>query len=680
MAKAPTAENVRKQAEAWRSAYTDNNTRGKSMIDFGAAGIQWDDGVVSMRTTTNKESLTFNLMIKHLNKIKSQFRQLTFDLEVFSSNRKNYNNEELTAFKLLSGHFFMSDDVKDTLGTIWDKCIYYGYSFGEVGFQRENNQTLSLMPMLRMHQDPSCAFWDFSARTPCKIDGAYAGIVYNQVKREEIHALFKGSDKLDFVGEINQVTHYWYRDKVKAKYVKLKGGEYRREDLIDPEIDKIYFNESGETDIIQDEKDCIYFMIFCNDRVLKKPVIFPTEDIPLPYHPGLTVWTKDGWGTYPFIYHLVGSQKLHNYIMSQAATITKSSTGPKVLGNPDHIQTNLQKETAEKFNQSEGFMIFGKNATTGQVDQPLILPSAEVPMSLLNLANQTKQEIDEISGAFIDSEMSSQTVVSGKALSLITQNMGISAIHASLISAHIMFISAVCKLYQQMIPKIITEQRCISIKQEDGTSQDIYVNQLLDSGKIKNNIKDIQNAFLYKISSAPSGEMQRENTMRALGLFYSVPQTQDFANTKDIFARNLPIQDAAEFEKRIAASIDPMLIKYSNGEITKDDFAKYQKQQQQQQMQMQQSVLQQQQQAAQSLSDAENKKAAAMQFNEETKRIKELGALEINRADLWLRFAEAYGDQAASKARQVLEETNQEIEIVKMAQQEYSEARDHGAR
>ncbi len=659
---------VKKQVQAWRDAYYENDQRGNDMIDFGAVGLQWDQGVTSNRTAVNKESLTFNLCHKHRNKILSQYNQLTFSLGVFSNNRKTYDSSELSAFKMLSKHFFMADRVEETADKALEKMVDFGYSFVEVNCERESNETLSLIPVTRLHQNPAMAFWDFNAKTPCKIDGMYGGIAYTNVSDKEVFSTYPKEKNNKCIKRKNDIVRYWFRVKESAKFIKLKGGEYRRVDLVEEGIDEVWFGPGGKTDVREGEKDCIYFTVLCNWEVLKKPEIFPTEDIPLPYHPGLTVWSSDGWVTLPFVYPLVGAQKLHNYTMSQLATAAKNSSATKVYLTPDHIQTNLQKETAERINQIEGAVVLGKDPDG---TKPIVVQPTEIPMTMLNLATQTKQEIDEISGAFIDSELTSQTVLSGKALGLITQNMSISSIHAGLIAAQISFLSAISRLYQQMIPRIITEQRCISVRKDDGTAEDIYVNELLDSGAIKNNIKDIKNSFLYRIDCAPSREMQQENTVKALSMFYQAPQTMDFANTKDIFARNLPIDDAAEFEKRISSTIDPMLIQYSSGEISKEEFVKHQQQNNQSQMQMQQQMMQQQQKAAQDLADAENKKAAAMQFNEETKRMKELRENEQGRADLWIKFAQFYGEEAARKASHSLEQMNQGIELAKIAQQEY---------
>jgi hypothetical protein len=666
---------VKKQRQAWEDAYYDNNQRGKDMIDFGAVGIQWEDGVPNDRKSVNKESLTFNLCHKHRNKIISQYKQLRFNLGVYSNNRKTYNSGELSAFKMLSNHFFMSDDVAETADKALEKMIDFGYSFVEVAPERQNNETLSLMPSVRLNEDPTSAFWDFNARTPCKIDGNYVGIVYPKVPEQEIYIKYPGSRNKNFIKKQNEVIRYWYRAKETAEFIKLKGGEYLRTDLVEEDVDEIWFDAAGKSDVKKGEKDCIYFVVICNNHILKEPEIYPTEDLPVPYHPGLTVWSPNGWVTLPFVYPLVGAQQLHNYTMSQLATAAKNASSTKVYLTPDHIQTNLQKETAENINQIEGAVVLGKDPDGVQ---PVIVPPAEVPNTMLNLATQTKQEIDEISGAFIDSELSSQTVLSGKALGLITQNMSISSIHAGLIAAHISFLSSICRLMQQMIPKIITEQRCISIRKDDGTSEDIYVNQLLKSGKIKNNIKDIQNAFLYRIDCSPSQEMQQENTVKALSMFYAAPQTIDFANTKDIFARNLPIEDAAEFEKRVSSSIDPVLISYSNGETTKEEFMKHKQQQQMQQQQMQQSILQQQQKAAQDLSDAEKSKAAAMQYREETNRMKAIDESKQKNADLWIKFMQANSEDISKRVSQELEKSGQEIEVAKFVTEQFNQLGKHG--
>lgn len=677
----PDVQDIIAEADLWESLYEENNQRGRLSINFGQVGDQWDEKVVEKREITNKESLTFNMCLKHNKKIKSQFRQIDFNLNIYPTNQRNYDSQELNCFKMLFNHFMMSDAIHNTMGDAWDKMADFGYSFVEVNYEPESPDTLSLKPVLRMHDDPSIAFWDSKAFSPTKIDGAFCGMI-KAISDDELYDKYDEAKGKSFIIEKNTVIEYWYRDKEKVDFVQLVGGEFKRKDLINEETDKIYYDSGHNLITRKGYKDCIYYMVVCNDNVLVKPKLFPTEDLPLVYHFGLTIWTNRGYKTFPFTYAMEGSQKLHNFTMSQIATLAKNVSASKYFLTPDHIQTPEQKDSAVNISKYEGAIVLGAKSD-GTTPAPFVVQPPEMPISMLQLGTQTKQEIDEIAGAFIDGSLSEQSMISGKAIGLIAQNMNMSSINAHLISSQIIFIDSICKLFQQMLPKIVTEQRCITIRKEDGLSEDIYVNQLLPTGKIKNNIKDIRNTFLYTIQSSPSMEMQQENSLKALMSFYNVPITPDFAATKDLFARNLPIKDIDEFEKRILTTMDPMLIKYTNGEITKDEYMKYiqQAQAQQQQMQMQQIQMQQQLQQAQVASQqaqvqVEQQRANSMQYNEETKRMKVMDDAQSNDANNYINMAKVQGEQEIKAADHALDQQMHQLEVAKLANQQFKEVQE----
>src|SRR5882724_134614 len=337
----PEPVDVIAEKELWKSLYGKNNERGEYSIKFGQVGDQWDSDVASRRESTNKESLTFNLCLKHIKKIKSQFRQIDFNLNVYPTNQRSYDSLELNCFKMLFNHFMMSDETHNTMAQAWDKMADFGYSFVEVNYDTESDDTLSLKPVLRMHEDPALAFWDFKSSTPTKIDGDYCGMV-KTISDDELRDKYDQAKDKSFLEEKNTVIEYWYRERKKIDFIQLVGGEFKRKDLIDESTDKIYYDTTSNLVTRKGYKSCIYYMVICNNEVLVKPKLFPTEDLPLVYHPGLTVWTPDGYQTFPFIFAMEGSQKLHNFTMSQIATLAKNVSATKYFLTPDHIQTPEQ--------------------------------------------------------------------------------------------------------------------------------------------------------------------------------------------------------------------------------------------------------------------------------------------------------------------------------------------------
>ena len=195
---------------------------------------------------------------------------------------------------------------------------------------------------------------------------------------------------------------------------------------------------------------------------------------------------------------------------------------------------------------------------------------------------------------------------------------------------------------------------------------------------------------MYDVTSGPTSEMKDEASLKALSAFYSVPNTPDFENTKDLFARSLPIKNPAEFERRIKTTIDPMLIKYSDGEITKDEYMKYVGEQRQQAQQQQVQMMQQQQQyvhqeiqlkqgALAQKGQADEEKAQSTQFNDETKRMKTLSDIQTAETQTYINMAEIQGDQEMKQADHEIEQQHNQLEIAKLANQQYKEQRELNA-
>lgn len=632
-------ETVKKQCEEWNSWYNKNNQRGRDDVLF-YLGDQAKVGPTTTRSNSNKETLICNLAAKQIKRASAQLMETEFSLNLAPANENSQNNvQESNAFRKVLNTIMLSDDNINKLVMCGDKCIKFGYSFLEINFEKRGNEDLCLWPVFRLHNDPTIAFWDKSANHPTRIDGRFCGMKKIASKEEIYEKLwYITKSKLDSCvhKEDNEIYYYWFREYQKAKYRLLKNGKYKKEDKINFEEDDVLATEEDTKYIFQalseEEKyaqnnkpsplikiepvGCIYFQIFINEKSVMNPKMFPTDDLPLPYHHGLTEWEgNNSMRTIPLIDFLKDPQRLHNYLQSQIATIAKNSSSAKWFFNDDHILSESQQAEAKEINNLEGAFMFG-----GDLNAIKYFPPGELPMSMLQMAQLSKQEIDEIGGAMIDAQQSDATVISGVAIDKITHNVGL--LNLFFLGAHINFVNTVGSLIRQMIPRIITEERTVIAKSKDGSGQAIIVNKDMGTGDIQNNIKDINNNFDYWIMPGPNSPMQKENTRKALQEFIA-QNPQASALIGDIVMRNMDTQDAGELERRIAANMDPSLIKYGSGEISLQDYQTGRQQQQQQQQQMQANAYKAdpQYQASHEMAMSDSKKADAMQFDSQTKRM-----------------------------------------------------------
>lgn len=657
--KAIKCKTIDKQYESHRSAYADNNERGKKAILFAMAGEQWDQSVGTGRTAQNKENLTFNLCLSYLQRIMAQAKEIEFNLNLAATNKETQANvSENNTLRMLLSNILLGRQTLQIFSNALDKCAQYGYAFTEVNYARENDSTLNMLPTIRLHQDPSIAFWDKSAQKPTKIDGRFCGM-RKDISREEFCQRYPkyGKDVSSWLKEsANDLTDYWFRDWYEAEYVRLKTGVFKRIDLITKADESLLaskkdvVSQEDKALIKKDMASCIYFQRTCNDKVIVNPFKFPTDDLPLVKHPGLTVWVPEtSEKTFPYIHHLMGAQKLFNYLCSQIGTIAKNCTADKYFFKPEHVMTETQRLDAEQINTKEGGFIFGGDPATIRREQP-----AELPLSMLQMSQATKQFMDEMSGAMMDSQNAQQKILSGVALDKITHNLTV--VNASLMAAHVEFVQDNGLLVKQMLPRIVTEERVLLTANKDGSGESIIVNEDLGTGTLKNNIRDLNNNYNYDINAGPSSSMKKEATLHYLTSYYQADPTAAIL-TGDIFMRNAETPDAAELERRLASRVDPALIAFSQGKISQDQFKQAQNEAQQKQMQMQaeQAKNDPQVQSAMAIASAEHKKAANQQFDVQTKRQKAMADAQYNQDKINVQLAQLEQNASIEGAQKAID-------------------------
>lgn len=679
----PDYQTVDKQAQDWFGAYDTNNNRGDESIRFALCSDQWLGNVLADRELSNKETLVLNTTAKFLKNFKAQIRQIEFSIGLWAKDDEN-NVAQTNIFRLLLNHLVLARHFVEKMEMAFDKSAEWGYSFLEINYDYDNDESLCLSPVIRFHDDPSIGFWDKSAKSPFRTDGRFSGLRIKVSKQEFINNYPEYEEDATWLKDSeNDLIKYWYKIKEPAVFKALKGGVYKREDLIT--LDDELADENDVKDkksglyrkklIKKGFKDCIYFMMFCNEHPLGEPKKFPTDRLPLPYHPAFTVWTKDGFETYPFSFSMLGIQQLINFVYSQLATMVKNSTGDKWFFTPEHIPDEQAEKYAKNINQMDGAFVFPQdpNGATIRREQP-----ADIPYALMEWGQSLSQMANDISGAFFNPQNSENIVVSGKALKEITENMNVVQIGA--IAAHVGFVNECAAIIKSMIPHLYTEERLLIARKADGTSEPIIINQPNGTGGLKNNIKDLSNNYIYELTSSPTSRMIKENTLKYLESMFSM-NPQLFTMAGDIWARNLDIPDAQELELRIKAQMDPLLIKMSQGEISEQQYQKQSgiQKQQQQQMQMQHMQLQMQELQAKNMklqneaqavtmrAQGDMQKAQAVVQDSNVKAQVAITNASVAQGNLQVTAQKVMGEQQQRATQQALDESHLQYEREKHA-------------
>jgi hypothetical protein len=618
-------DDVRKAYQDYASQYRINNQRGKDCIQFALDNEQWDPQAISLRAMKNKETIVHNNVVKYLNKIKSQRRQIDYQFDVFQTIDNNTQGE-YQSFDMLMKHWFTERNVQEKMEASFDKCVDYGYAVAEVNYAHIDKYTLNLDPVITIYDNPSEAFFDLKCQLKSRIDGNFCGRRRMLNKRDLLATYPQHIDALK--DKHNEVIDFWHREQEKAWFVQLQSGIWHRQDLlgdddfsINPKTGSSNVKRKPDGTLIRRRgtKDSIYYYRFVNEKAVIDRRPYPTEDLPLVYHAGLSYWTDEGVRTYPYVFYLKDPQRYLNLIKSQVATNLKNATATKYFWSPEHITNDKQKDELRDINMLEGSVVLGADPRTG-----LIVPPTEIPASLINLSASAFKDLETVSGAMSEAQASDNAIVSGVALKEITNN--IQMINAGLISEDVRFQDSICRLLVQMLPNLYTEERVFYVKNQNGQMQKVGIN-LNTGSKIVNDIKNLRNKFIYEVKAGPTTVMQRETTLKSLMEFYKIAP-QFAASTGDIFFKNTDTPESAELARRAAATIDPMLIKVGNGDITQDQYQQYLKQQQQQQQQAAQQP--------QPSDQASMMAAHATMMNAQTNQMKAQSDAQLNAAKLQL--------------------------------------------
>jgi hypothetical protein len=653
---------IEKKVGAWQSSYSDNNQRGYNAIDFTIGNSQWSGGVKASRAAKNKETLTVNNAIKYLNRALNQMRQIEFVMDVTPTDTPETPEQikEYNAFKMFFRHHYNSPKQQGKYFESIQKMLTFSYSVIEIKYDREDQKTLNKMPYKKVHADPSSCFFDLNAKHPTKYDGEYCGY-RTEVDKESIEMYYPEFAKKNELKDSNLWTVYYYRKWIKSNYVQLKTGVYKRYDLLDSEEEKLIQRDKLGLPIVKAEwVSEIWMKQYCNKYIVGKPALYPTDDLPMIYNFALTQWTKDGYQTYPYTYYMQDAQKMHNFVVSQIATMVKNATAAKYFFTQKHLQNETQKNDAKNINSLEGGFTWGEDAL-----QPLpqkIQPD-EVPQSLMALAQQSNQELESISGAAFEMQPSDNVVVSGRAIREYTHN--IQMMNSGIVASIIEFIDISCMLEMQMITKIVTEERVLCVKDDNGKMVNVVINKRLETGVIVNDIKDIADRFYYEIKASATTQMQKDNTQRAIEMMTKA-SPGSFALLGDIFAKCIDSPYSGEMVRRLQIGMDPDLLAVSDGEISEEEYRqkRQQKQQAQQQAQGQkeQMMMQEQRKAEHALAEAEHKKGDAAIERAKNEKLKIAVDAEDKKAKNTIEMVKVQGELGQSQQQIDLERMKAAVE------------------
>lgn len=659
---------VKQQKSDWAGYFSQNDRRGEAAIRFAELGEQ---APVNTQYSRGYETLTFNILFKHLRRVQAEAANLDLSLlfypldddtwderfkdqiqeaetqllqaahlgadnatqaslqqrvqrlqEIYANARQHRIEEQKNHQAILNA--LMLDANKRLAFQQSIRQVYsYGYSVlvikalpdiqGDEQFQKLEVECLP---------SPTAAFFDRNATTYTKTDGRFAGYRYDVTRAELMNRYADNKRLMRKLSDWSEskkleVIEYYYRDK------KPDGG-------------------LGET---------IYYTRFIDNLMIEEPVPLYIDLLPVIYHSGLTVWNPEQRQevTIPFIEPMKDAAKLHNYLGTQIANLAKQTGGRKIIVDKfdlDKLQPP-EREDWDNFERRSGLFVRPAKRPDDPPGRDLeVISPMEIPQTLTENFATSKQEVDEIAGAFLSVQGAQDNAVSGVAIDARVRQANL--LQNNVVQLHNHTIKIVGEVIKQWLPYVYHQTQTLTVRHKDNSLRRVTINKKLLTGSIKNDLHAMTERYSYELELVGSSKLDEENTREYLTQIYQL-SPQAFQLTADLYAQTLDIKDRDVLARRLKTMVDPLVIRFGDGDMNFMEFSS-----QRQQMQQQAAQANPQMQLIQSKIQNEQAQTQTQQFEAQTKRQQLLSQIEQNSQQLHVELEKLEQHKADSETKNII--------------------------
>lgn len=658
---------VKKHKSEWSGYFSQNDRRGEAAIKFAELGEQ---SPANTQYARGHETLTFNILFKHLRRVqaeaanldlsllfypldddtwderyKEQLKDLSIELQqaqhvgadnntlmalqqrlqqiqqIYAKMRQHRIDEQKNHQAILNA-LMLDADKRLAFQQSIRQVYSYGYSVlvvkalpdtqGDKNFQKLEVECL---------QSPDAAFFDKNATTYTKTDGRFAGYRYDVTKAELLNrydddkALMRRLEDWPSPKKL-EVIEYYYRDTKP--------------------------NGQGET---------IYYARFIDKWLVEKPVPLHIDLLPVIYHSGLTVWNpaEREEVTIPFIVPMQDAAKLHNYLGTQIANLAKQTGGRKVIVDKfdmDKLQPTEQDDW-RNFNRRSGLFVRpAKSADAPPGRDVEVISPMEIPQTVTENFAASKQEVDEIAGAFLSVQGAEDNAVSGVAIDARVRQANL--LQNNVIQIHNHTIKLVGEVIKQWLPRVYHQEQTLTVRHKDNSLRRVTINKKLITGTIQNNLRTMTDTYSYELELVGSSKLDEENTREYLTQIYQL-SPEAFHLTADLYAQTLDIKDRDVLARRLKTMVDSLVIQFGDGDMNFSEFSGQRSQRQQQaqqsnpQMRLMQSKIQ-----------NEQAQTETQQFEAQTKRQQLMAQIQQNNQKLSLELEKLQQTKADSETKNII--------------------------
>jgi hypothetical protein len=540
-----------------KDAENDNRDRFLDDLRFARMGEQWPDSAKKSRELDGRPCLTFNKMPSFIRQVVNDSRQNKPAINILPVG-KDSDKDTAQVLEGLVRNIEVTSAADIAYDTAIDNAVTGGIGYIRINLDYSHNDAFDLDICIDQVSNPMTIYADYNSK---KSDGSdwMQALVTEWITKDEYKAKYPKADLTDWEVDFREaqawiedesvlVAEYWEREEVDRVIYQLSNGQVVDEDFLSNNADDMAI--AGI--MLINHRISKAFAV--TQYILSGAEVLETNKWAGQYIPIVPVYgdevNEDGKRHfYGLIHQARGAQESYNYWRTSAVEKVALDSKSPVIGSRGTFNTDSDKWAT----------LNSKNHATIEFDgpnPPFRLMSNGVPAGDIQMALSAADDMKSIIGIYDASLGARSNETSGKAIMARQREGDVSTYH--FIDNMSRAIRQIGKIIIDLIPKIYTTERIVRVLAEDGTPNEVQINQAF----IQNGVQRMHDLTIGKydvvVKSGPSFTSRREESAtQMMQLLQARPEIAPIIG--DLIAKNLDWPGADEIGRRLQAMLPPQI-------------------------------------------------------------------------------------------------------------------------
>lgn len=603
-------ERATKRISDWFSYYSANITRGQDDARF-TYETQFTNQEIAELGRLGKKVAQFNKVYPLIQKRVSQYREATPSLAVYPEN-SYVPDQKIELINNLLDSRLEASNADVIFQNCYAQSLTRGYSALAVYTDYDNNHAFQQDIYVMGFQIPESAFFDPNASNYSKSDGDFSGY-YVYMSRDQFKQEYPDLDidvSRETLAPYNSYIKWVSRECVAVCYyyekqyydttiyqISARNGDFLEEIEEKEYKDRVkentrvieYAKKEIELTGMPTQETLARLENLPSIKVLKKrkkkkfrikgyklihnkileETDWPIDLLPVIYWDGESYYLDGKQKTLSNVYHLRDPQRVHNYAACEQLTGMAAARKEQFLLNKEHLTGDKNIDDAWRNPENiQGALIYNTPSNPRTPAIPTRLDPVPLNPSFAQLYQISDISIQQIGGSTqgMDNLLANGKLGPESGDAVAKKQALDDLVNYSYVDNGNRAIEQVGRVILKLIPKIYDSQRTVTVKTKTGDFNTIELNKMLPSGKIKNNVLDLDNKLNVKIKLAPPSQLKKQVSFDQLVKLISVdPRLGGLI--LDIVAGDIDSPQANQIVKRIRDNlIPPEVLAKENGE------------------------------------------------------------------------------------------------------------------